>query len=81
MDTPNLPRALAQSPYPTLRFDPMATSVVIGREKLLARRQGSSMSRWRRLLFILMSNNALDPTEFFHIPPNRVVELGGQVEI
>jgi len=28
-----------------------------------------------------MSNNALDATEFFRIPPNRVVELGGQIEI
>jgi K+ transporter len=33
-----------------------------------------------RSLF-LMSNNTLDATEFFWIPPNRVVELGGQVEI
>jgi K+ transporter len=25
--------------------------------------------------------NALPATEFFRIPPNRVIELGGQVEI
>jgi len=28
-----------------------------------------------------MSSNALDATEFFRIPPNRAVELGGQIEI
>ena len=81
MDSPNVARALAQSPYPNLKFDPMTTSVVIGREKLLASIRKSPMSRWRRNLFIFMSNNASDATEFFHIPPNRAVEVGGQVEI
>jgi K+ transporter len=32
-------------------------------------------------LFIFLSNLALDATGFFRIPPNRVVELGGQIEI
>ncbi len=81
MDTPNVARALSASPYPNLQFDPMQTSVVIGREKLLPRAKGSTMSRWRRSLFVFMSNNAYDATEYFHIPPNRVVELGAQVEI
>jgi KUP system potassium uptake protein len=36
---------------------------------------------WRDRLFIFLSNFALDATEFFRIPPNRVVELGGQIEI
>jgi KUP system potassium uptake protein len=81
MDTPNVTAALADSPYPNLRFDPMETSVVIGREKLLPHTQKSKMSKWRRRLFIFMSNNAYDATEYFRIPPNRVVELGGQVEI
>jgi KUP system potassium uptake protein len=37
--------------------------------------------RLRDNLFLLLSNLALDATEFFRIPPNRVVELGGQIEI
>jgi KUP system potassium uptake protein len=40
-----------------------------------------SFWRWRDRLFSLMTNNMLDATEFFRIPPNRVVELGGQIEI
>ncbi len=81
MDAPNVGAALAGSPYPNLRFDPMKTSVVIGREKLLPSAKGSKMPKWRRSLFVFMSNNAYDATEYFRIPPNRVVELGGQVEI
>ena len=59
----------------------METSFIIGREKLVPSRRLSLLSRWRKQLFIVMSNNALDATEFFRIPPNRVVELGGQIEI
>ena len=39
-----------------------------------------SMPRWRRKLFVLLQRNAKSATEFFGIPPNRVVELGAQVE-
>jgi KUP system potassium uptake protein len=61
----------------------METSFIIGREKLRLKPRKRRMQfwRWRDQLFILMSNNTLDATEFFRIPPNRVVELGGQIEI
>jgi len=81
MDEPNLLRALAQCRLQDLRFNILDTSFIIGREKLVPSRRRSTMWPWRKRLFILMSNNALDATEFFRIPPNRVVELGGQVEI
>jgi KUP system potassium uptake protein len=81
MDEPNVLRALAQCRVRQLRFSLMETSFIIGREKLVLSRRRSPLSRWRRQLFILMSNNALDATEFFRIPANRVVELGGQIEI
>jgi KUP system potassium uptake protein len=81
MDHPNVLRALAQCRLRDLRFNLMETSFVIGREKLLPGERPTALSRWRKQLFILMSNTMLDATEFFHIPPNRVVELGGQIEI
>jgi len=81
MDEPNVLRALAQCRAQQFRFNLLDTSFIIGREKLVPGRRGSILSRWRKHLFMVMSNNALDATEFFRIPPNRVVELGGQVEI
>ncbi|MDE3172228.1 MAG: potassium transporter Kup [Gemmatimonadota bacterium] len=39
------------------------------------------MARWRKKLFVVMTRNARSATEFFNIPPNRVVELGAQVEL
>jgi KUP system potassium uptake protein len=81
MDQPNVMRALAQCRMQNFRFNLMETSFFIGREKLRSRPRRAAFWRWRDRLFILLSNMALDATEFFRIPPNRVVELGGQIEI
>ena len=59
----------------------METSFFIGREKIRPRPRRTGFLRWRDRLFIFLTNVAVDATEFFRIPPNRVVELGGQVEI
>ncbi|HEX5320534.1 MAG TPA: potassium transporter Kup [Stellaceae bacterium] len=80
-DEPNLLRALAQCRVQNLRFNLMDTSFFIGREKLIASRRRAFLPRWHKQAFIFMSNNALDATEFFRIPMNRAVELGGQIEI
>jgi KUP system potassium uptake protein len=81
MDQPNLLRAIALCRVQQLHFNLMETSFIVGREKLVPVRRRTALSGWRKKLFILMSNNALDATEFFRIPANRVVELGGQIEI
>jgi KUP system potassium uptake protein len=80
MDEPNIPRALAQCRMLQFRFNLMETSFFLRREKIVAA-QHSPFSRWRKQLFILMSNTMLNATEFFRIPTNRVIELGGQIEI
>jgi hypothetical protein len=67
MDQPNVVRALAQCRIGGLRFNLMETSFVIGREKLRARPRRTAFWRWRDRLFIPMSNNTLDATEFFRI--------------
>ncbi|HVI78932.1 MAG TPA: KUP/HAK/KT family potassium transporter, partial [Candidatus Acidoferrum sp.] len=81
MDEPNILRALAQCRIQRFHFNLLETSFIIGREKLVLARDHRFLSRWRKRLFILTSNTALDATEFFRIPLNRVVELGGQVEV
>src|SRR5713101_6223782 len=81
MDQPNVVRALAQCRIGGLRFNLMETSFIIGRERVRPSPRRTAFWRWRDRLFSLMTNNMLDATEFFRIPPNRVVELGGQIEI
>jgi KUP system potassium uptake protein len=57
----------------------MDTSYYLGRERLVLTGH-THMSRWRKALFAIMSRNARSATEFFQIPPNRVIELGAQIE-
>jgi KUP system potassium uptake protein len=71
MEQPNVVRALAQCRIGGLRFNLMETSFIIGREKLRSRPRRTAFWRWRDRLFIVMTNNMLDATEFFRIPPNR----------
>jgi KUP system potassium uptake protein len=58
----------------------METTYFLGRETLIATRR-KGMALWREHLFAVMSRNARPATTFFRLPPNRVVELGAQVEL
>ena len=79
METPNVPMVLAMARPSGLRAIAAQTSYFLGRERLLPF-GGSPMARWRKTLFVFMSRNAQSATEFFGLPPNRVVELGAQIE-
>jgi KUP system potassium uptake protein len=80
MEQPDIPRVLDSCSSQQLRFDLMDTSFFVGRLTIVS----TAASRWSRIrskLFEAMHRNALPATEFFRIPPNRVIELGGQIEI
>jgi KUP system potassium uptake protein len=84
MQTPNVPNVLEVVDQMGIRCKPMETSYFLGRERLIpvAARAGDRivLSRWRKIVFAIMARNARSATEFFCIPPNRVVELGTQIE-
>jgi KUP system potassium uptake protein len=58
----------------------METSFFIARQTVIPT-PGAGMMPWREHLFATMSRNARDAADYFHIPTNRVIELGTQVEI
>ena len=80
MQKPNVPQIMKIVAQYGLITDPMTTTFYLGRETLLTSGK-SKMMKWRKLLFALMSRNAGNPTSYFGIPANRVVELGAQVEL
>jgi KUP system potassium uptake protein len=80
MESPDIPAVLASLEAQGVRARPMETSFYLGRETLLPSGQ-SSLSRWRKKLFILMARNAQSATAFFNLPPNRVIELGAQIQL
>ena len=58
----------------------MGTTFFLSRETIIpSKRPG--MAIWREHLFAILSRNAQSATAFFHLPANRVVELGMQVEV
>ena len=81
MDEPNIPRAMAQMRLMQFRFNLLETSFFIGREKIVCTDDTHSLSGWRKRLFIFLQRTMLSATEYFRIPSNRVVEVGGQIEI
>lgn len=78
MESPDVPLLLARkdTPTPPLQY----TTFFLGRETLLAE-SGRGMSRWRKELFSFMSRNAQRAIAFFNVPPDRVVEVGAQIEL
>jgi KUP system potassium uptake protein len=80
MEQPNVPKALGLCRKQGLKFDIMSTSFFLGRRSVVASAT-SGMPMWQDKLFIFLLKNAANPTDFYHIPPGRVVEMGAQVTV
>lgn len=80
MESPNLPRDIADLRRFGVDFDPMQASYFLGRETLVTA-MAPKMTLWRLWLFLVMARNSVPATEFFRIPSDRVVELGVRVAI
>jgi len=80
MEEPNVPEALATVTADGLDLRPGRTTYFLGRETLIPSKK-PGMAVWRERLFAIMSRNARTATSFFWLPPNRVVELGAQIEL
>jgi KUP system potassium uptake protein len=81
MEEPDIPGALRQIRDSRLKLDPQAITYFLGRETLIPVRRVHHMALWREKLFVTMSKNAMTATNYFGLPPERVVELGAQIEI
>jgi KUP system potassium uptake protein len=79
-DSPDVPEALASCSVSELHFAPMETSYFVSRQTILPS-LGVDMAMWREQLFATMYRNARDTAYYFRLPPNRVIELGTQIEI
>ncbi|MEN9800201.1 MAG: potassium transporter Kup [Pseudomonadota bacterium] len=81
MQTPSVPEVMAAARREGLRAENNTTSFYLGRETLLPSSKGGGMARWRKFLFFFMSRNARAATDYFGLPPGRVVELGMQLDL
>ena len=79
-EEPDVPAALRLCARHGLEIDPQFTSFFVGRVTLVPSDR-PHLPRWRRALFFSLTRNARSVTDFFHIPPNRVVEMGAQIAL
>jgi KUP system potassium uptake protein len=85
MESPDVKHIMELLRRQGVKSRPLETSYYLGREQLIARnkawkRGGSTMNIWRKRLFAIMAKNGRSAAEFFQLPPNRVIELGTQIE-
>jgi len=81
MEDIDVPALLERAAEKGLVVPPMDTTYFLGRETLIVTKRPSGMMRWREKIFASMMRNAESAATFFRLPPNRVVELGAQIEL
>ena len=80
MESPRIPVALAALRKAGHKFDIMTTSFFLGR-RTLKPAANSGMPQWQDQLFIALAKQAASAPDFFHLPSDRVVELGAQMKV
>ena len=80
MDEPNVAKALALCKKKGFKFEIMQTSFYLGRRNLIST-PNTGLPVWQEKLYIHLADFGIDPSAYFKLPANRVVELGEQVAI
>jgi KUP system potassium uptake protein len=80
IEDPDIPKALELANHDGFHFNMNDTTFVLGRERLYPTTR-PGMAVWREKIFVLMNRNARGATYYFNIPPDRVIEVGMQVEL
>jgi len=80
MESPSMPEIIEKAREQGLQLDAMKTTFFLSRVTLLPTNK-HGLAAWRDRLYALMSRNAVRPTDFYRIPPNRVIELGMQMRL
>ena len=80
MESPRVPEIMALAGRLGVKTQMADTTFFLGRESLFTTGK-SRMAQWRKVLFAMMSRNAMNPTNFFEIPPGRVIEIGTQIQL
>jgi KUP system potassium uptake protein len=81
IETPDVPKALAEFTTAEFGFDPSDAVYVVGHETVLPHEGGQPLYSLRDRLFSVMHRNATSPVRFFGLPPERVIEVGTQVRM
>jgi KUP system potassium uptake protein len=78
---PNIPVALKLGEHVGMPIDIESLVYIIGRETLIARRDVPGLPYWQERIFVWLARNAARATAYYHLPEERVLELGLQVAL
>jgi len=81
METPDIQHLLAQMQSRGMDIDLLDVTYYVGFETIIPRTDGKGLPRWQEAIFATMQRNAAHATDFFHLPRERVVELGREIQI
>lgn len=81
MQNPNIPVAVRLCEHFGIDVNMDETTFYVGRATIIPTEEVPGMMLWREKLFAFMSRNAIQPTSYYKVPPDRVIELGLRVEI
>ncbi|WP_408176021.1 potassium transporter Kup [Paraburkholderia strydomiana] len=83
MEIPNVPAILelAQQQMPNWHYEASDTSFFLARDTIMATGTSKAMPLWREKLFAFLARNAAQAAEYYSLPANRVVEMGGQINL
>jgi len=79
METPNVSRSMGHARQVGLKFDVMASTFFLGRRRAVA--TGRGLELFLDKIYVALTRFSADPTDFYHLPRDRVVELGERVAI
>jgi KUP system potassium uptake protein len=82
-ETPDIPQALRRASETGVMpggVDPDTASYFLSKASLRVTR-APGLARWRKALFAVLAKNAADPSQYFGLPIERTVVMGGSVDI
>jgi KUP system potassium uptake protein len=82
LDSPDVPRLLALAERTGLECEIDVDGAVYFLSRIsITPTAAPGMRGWRKRLFVAMARNAASPVEYFHLPRERTVTLGSQIEL
>ncbi len=79
MEAPDIPRALSRK-YLNLNLDVATSSYYLSRRSIRPSSR-SEMPFWQDRLFVWLTHQSSDASQYFAIPSDRVIEIGTQVAV
>ncbi|HEX2707277.1 MAG TPA: potassium transporter Kup [Solirubrobacterales bacterium] len=81
-DSPDVPRLLALAQETGLESEVDVDGAVYFLSQVtVTPTSAPGMRGWRKRLFVAMARNAASPVDYFHLPGDRTVTLGSQIEL